>query len=42
LKNGDRFAEYIKRSDVPGQKSAFDLGCKQQRCLSAPPRQETI
>jgi hypothetical protein len=37
LKNGDHFADYIRRVDVPGSKFAFDLQGKQLRYLSVRP-----
>ena len=43
LKNGEHFADYIRRVDVPGSKFAFDLGGKQIRYLSVTPeRKEKI
>jgi putative membrane-bound dehydrogenase-like protein len=43
LKNGEHFADYIKRTDVPGSKFAFDLSGKQLRYLSVTPeRKEKI
>ncbi len=43
LKNGDHFADYIRRVDVPGSKFAFNLRGKQIRYLTVQPgRAETI
>ncbi len=43
LKNGEHFADYIRRVDVPGSKFAFNLAGKQMRYLSiVPQRKETI
>jgi putative membrane-bound dehydrogenase-like protein len=43
LKNGEHFADYIRRVDVPGSQFAFDLGGRQLRYLSITPgRAETI
>ena len=36
LKNGEHFADYIRRVDVPGSKFAFDLRGRQLRYLSVP------
>jgi hypothetical protein len=36
LKNGEHFADYIRRVDVPGSKFAFDLRGRQIRYLSVP------
>jgi hypothetical protein len=42
LKNGEHFADYIRRVDVPGSKFAFALrGGQQLRYLSITPRRET-
>ena len=38
LKNGEHFADYIRRVDVPGSKFAFSLGGKQIRYLSVTPK----
>ncbi len=38
LKNGEHFADYIRRVDVPGSKFAFNLGGKQIRYLSVQPK----
>jgi putative membrane-bound dehydrogenase-like protein len=40
LKNGEHFADYIKRVDVPGSKFAFDLGGRQIRYLSVTPQRK--
>ncbi|HVW00354.1 MAG TPA: PVC-type heme-binding CxxCH protein, partial [Planctomycetaceae bacterium] len=43
LKNGEEFADYIRRVDVPGSKFAFALRTQQIRYLSiTPKRHETI
>ena len=43
LINGEHFADYGKRTDVPGSKFAFDLGGKQVRYLAlTPQRKEKI
>jgi hypothetical protein len=38
LKNGEHFADYIRRVDVPGSKFAFALQDKQLRYLSVQPQ----
>ena len=38
LKNGEHFADYIRRVDVPGSKFAFDLAGKQIRYLTVTPQ----
>ena len=38
LKNGEHFADYIKRVDVPGSKFAFRLRSQQLRYLAVLPR----
>jgi putative membrane-bound dehydrogenase-like protein len=38
LKNGEHFADYIRRVDVPGSKFAFDLRGRQIRYLAIMPR----
>src|SRR5262249_17044095 len=38
LKNGEHFADYIRRVDVPGSKFAFDLRGRQIRYLSVQPQ----
>src|SRR5205823_10139725 len=40
LKNGEEFADYIRRVDVPGSKFAFDLRGRQVRYLAVRPRRE--
>jgi hypothetical protein len=43
LKNGEHFADYIRRVDVPGSKFAFNLQGKQVRYLAVKPeRKEAI
>ena len=43
LKNGEHFANYAKRTDVPGSKFAFDIDGKQMRYLTVTPeRKEKI
>ena len=37
LKNGEHFADYIRRVDVPGSRFAFNLQGKQVRYLSVQP-----
>ena len=38
LKNGEHFADYIRRVDVPGSKFAFDLRGQQMRYLAVEPK----
>src|SRR5262249_18345030 len=38
LKNGEHFADYIRRVDVPGSKFAFDLKGRQIRYLAVQPQ----
>jgi hypothetical protein len=38
LKNGEHFADYIRRVDVPGSKFAFDLRGRQVRYLAIQPQ----
>ena len=38
LKNGEHFADYIRRVDVPGSKFAFDLRGQQIRYLAITPK----
>ena len=38
LKNGEHFADYIRRVDVPGSKFAFDLNGRQIRYLAVYPK----
>ena len=40
LKNGEHFADYIRRVDVPGSKFAFSLRGQQVRYLSIVPKRE--
>jgi putative membrane-bound dehydrogenase-like protein len=40
LKNGEQFADYIRRVDVPGSKFAFALRGQQIRYLSVTPKRE--
>jgi putative heme-binding domain-containing protein len=40
LKNGEHFADYIRRVDVPGSKFAFDLGGRQVRYLAVEPKRK--
>lgn len=43
LRNGEHFADYIRRVDVPGSKFAFDLAGRQIRYLAIEPnRQDSI
>ncbi len=43
LKNGEHFADYIRRVDVPGSQFAFDLrGCQMRYLAVTPDRAETI
>jgi putative heme-binding domain-containing protein len=41
LKNGEQFADYIRKVDVPGSKFAFNLQGRQIRYLVVQPRQQT-
>jgi putative membrane-bound dehydrogenase-like protein len=41
LKNGDHFADYIRRVDVPGSKFAFNLRGQQIRYLAVYPQRQT-
>jgi putative membrane-bound dehydrogenase-like protein len=41
LKNGEHFADYIRRVDVSGSKFAFDLRGKQIRYLAIAPRRDS-
>ena len=38
LKNGEHFADYIRRVDVPGSKFAFSLNGRQVRYLAVSPK----
>jgi hypothetical protein len=40
LKNGEHFADYIRRVDVPGSKFAFDLRGRQMRYLAIRPQRD--
>ena len=40
LKNGEQFANYIRRIDVPGSKFAFDLNGRQVRYLAIEPKRK--
>jgi putative heme-binding domain-containing protein len=40
LKNGEHFADYIRRVDVPGSKFAFDLRGRQVRYLAVRPQRQ--
>jgi putative heme-binding domain-containing protein len=40
LKNGEHFADYIRRVDVPGSKFAFDLHGRQIRYLAVQPQRQ--
>ncbi len=40
LKNGEHFADYIRRVDVPGSKFAFDLRGRQIRYLAIQPKRQ--
>ena len=42
LKNGEHFADYIRRVDVPGSKFAFDLHGRQIRYLAVRPKREAV
>jgi putative heme-binding domain-containing protein len=42
LKNGEHFADYIRRVDVPGSKFAFRLRGRQIRYLSVTPRRADV
>jgi putative membrane-bound dehydrogenase-like protein len=42
LKNGEQFADYIRRVDVPGSKFAFDLAGRQIRYLSIAPKRDEV
>ena len=41
LKNGEHFADYIRRVDVPGSKFAFSLRGQQIRYLAVTPKRDT-
>jgi uncharacterized protein len=40
LKNGEEFADYIRRIDVPGSKFAFNLNGRQVRYLAVEPKRK--
>jgi hypothetical protein len=40
LKNGEQFASYLKRVDVPGSRFAFDLNGHQVRYLAIEPKRK--
>jgi putative heme-binding domain-containing protein len=40
LKNGEQFADYVHRVDVPGSKFAFDLNGRQVRYLAIEPKRK--
>jgi putative membrane-bound dehydrogenase-like protein len=42
LKNGEHFADYIRRVDVPGSKFAFDLNGRQIRYLAVQPKRDRV
>ncbi|HEY8504759.1 MAG TPA: HEAT repeat domain-containing protein, partial [Gemmataceae bacterium] len=42
LKNGEHFADYIRRVDVPGSKFAFDLRGRQIRYLAVRPQRKEV
>ena len=42
LKNGEHFADYIRRIDVPGSKFAFEARGQQVRYLSVTPEREAV
>ena len=42
LRNGEHFADYIRRVDVPGSQFAFDLNGRQLRYLVVSPLRSTI
>ena len=42
LKNGEHFADYIRRVDVPGSKFAFDLKGRQIRYLAVQPKRQRV
>lgn len=42
LKNGEHFADYIRRVDVPGSKFAFALRGQQIRYLSVQPKRDAV
>ncbi len=42
LRNGEHFADYIRRIDVPGSKFAFALRGQQIRYLSVVPKRDAV
>jgi putative heme-binding domain-containing protein len=42
LKNGEHFADYIRRTDVPGSKFAFNVGGRQIRYLTITPGRPNV
>ena len=42
LRNGEHFADYIRRVDVPGSRFAFDLGGRQLRYLAVQPKRSEL
>ena len=42
LMNGEHFADYIRRVDVPGSKFAYDLSGRQIRYLSVQPKKKDV
>jgi putative membrane-bound dehydrogenase-like protein len=42
LRNGEHFADYIRRIDVPGSQLAFMLGNQQLRYLAIEPRRDAV
>ena len=42
LVNGEHFADYIRRQDVPGSKFAFSLGGRQIRYLAVSPKRAEV
>jgi putative membrane-bound dehydrogenase-like protein len=42
LTNGEQFADYIRRVDVPGSKFAFDLNGRQVRYLAIEPKRRDV
>jgi putative membrane-bound dehydrogenase-like protein len=42
LKNGEHFADYIRRVDVPGSKFAFTMRAQQMRFLTVTPKQSDV
>src|SRR5262249_10910723 len=42
LRNGEQFADYIRRVDVPGSKYAFALRGQQMRYLTIEPKRDVV